>query len=139
MKYAYPVTLVRNDDDSWTAFFDGLSGATDGKTREECLQEAVDLLVSALTFYVDENKPLPKPEPRRGRPLIAVPVLEAMKFILHDEMIAQKLTNKALGERLGVTETVVRRLRNPLHKSKVEIVERALNVLGIYPILETPS
>ena len=40
-----------------TATFEGLSGATFGANEAEALREAEDLLVSALSIFVDEGKP----------------------------------------------------------------------------------
>lgn len=136
MKYAYPVDLEQNHDGSWTATFPGLPGATDGTTKDEALQEATDLLVSALSFYVEDGKPIPVPATPAGRPVVYVPLLEAAKFALHTAMLEQGLTNRELGERLGVTEAIVRRLRDPLHESKISRVEVALRAVGVQAGIE---
>lgn len=54
-----------------------------------------------------------------------------MKFAIHDGMLEKNLTDTSLGEKLGVSEIAVRRLRNPLHKSKTSNVVKALHVLGL--------
>ena len=42
----------------------------------------------------------------------------------------------ALAERLGVSETIVRRLVHPDHHSKIERVEQALAALGKHLVVE---
>ena len=46
-------------------------------------------------------------------------------------MVAQGLTASELARRLGIDEKAVRRLRDPLHGSKIEAVEAALRHLGL--------
>ena len=103
---------------------------TAGATRAEALAHAPDALVSALSFYVDENRALPWPSPARGRTVVAVPALEAAKLALHDAMIAANISNVELARQLGLDEKAVRRLRDPLHRSRIEAVEAALQSLG---------
>jgi antitoxin HicB len=63
-------------------------------------------------------------------PVAYVPSLVAAKLALHDAMIAARISNVVLAHRLGVDEKVVRRLRDPLHRSHIESVEAALHSLG---------
>jgi antitoxin HicB len=130
MRYAYPATLEHETDGRITVTFDGLPGATWGDTEAEALTRAEDLLISALSIYVEENRPLPRPSPARGRPLIPVAALDAAKLALHDAMLTAQMSNVELGRRLGLDEKQVRRLRDPLHQSHIGKVEAALRILG---------
>jgi len=137
MRYAYPVTLEPEaGGDGITAIFDGLPGATWGATEAEALTMAEDLLVTALSFYTDDEKPLPRPAPSQGRPVISVPPLVAAKLALHDAVLAAGISNVELGRRIGVDEKAVRRLRNPLHRSHIGAVETALRALGKRLVVE---
>ena len=51
MRYAFPAN-IEPDGDCFVVTFDGLSGVTSGKTREDALREAADLLVSCLMILV---------------------------------------------------------------------------------------
>lgn len=130
MRYAYPVTLEPQPEGGFTATFDGLPGATQGETEEEALREAEDLLVTALSIFVEDGNPVPRPAPARGRPSVGVPSLVAAKLALHDAMLAEGVSNVDLGRRLGLDEKAVRRLRDPLHRSHIGAVEAALRALG---------
>jgi len=49
---------------------------------------------------------------------------------LHEAMVRGGVSNVELARRLGTDEKAVRRLRDPLHGSRIEAVEAALRVLG---------
>jgi len=91
---------------------------------------AEDALVTALCFYTDKAEPLPRPSPTHGRLLAYVHPLVAAKLALHDAMITAGVSNVALARQLGTDEKTVRRLRDPLHQSRINQVDAALRVLG---------
>lgn len=131
MRYAYPYQKEPQPEGGWTVTFPDVPEAiTQGDTVEEVAAMAEDALVSALSFYTDENAPLPRPSAARGRPVAVVPSLVAAKLALHDAILAARLTNVELAERLDMDEKMVRRLRDPLHRSHIGAVEAALRSLG---------
>jgi antitoxin HicB len=130
MRYAYPVEVEEAPDGVTVTCADVPEMVTDGKTRAEALERAADALVTALSFYVDDGRSLPRPSPARGRPVVTVTALETAKLALHDAMISAGLSNVQLGRRLGMDEKAVRRLRDPLHRSHIGAVEAALRALG---------
>jgi len=130
MRYAYPATVLEESDGVTVSFPDVPGAITCGDTREEALERGQDALISMLSVYVEENRPLPRPSPARGRPLIPVAALDAAKLALHDAMLAAHMSNVELGRRLGLDEKQVRRLRDPLHQSHIGKVEAALRILG---------
>lgn len=131
MRYAYPATLEPEPDGSAiTVTFDGLPGATWGATEGEALARAEDLLVTALSFYIEDGEPVPLPPAAKGRPVVAVPSLVAAKLALHDAMLEAGISNVELSRRIGLDEKAVRRLRDPLYRSHIGGVETALRALG---------
>jgi antitoxin HicB len=130
MRYAYPAAVLEEPDGVTVSFPDVPGAITCGDTREEALERGQDALISVLSVYVEENRPLPRPSPARGRPLIPVAALDAAKLALHDAMLAAHMSNVELGRRLGLDEKQVRRLRDPLHQSHIGKVEAALRILG---------
>jgi antitoxin HicB len=103
---------------------------TQGDTEKEAAAMAEDALVTALSFYTDHAEPLPCPSPAHSRPLAYVPPLVAAKLALHDAMLAAGVSNVALARQLGTDEKTVRRLRDPLHQSRINQVDAALRALG---------
>lgn len=130
MRYAYPVEIEEAADGVTVTCPDVPELVTDGATRAEALERAADALVTALSLYVEDGRPLPRPSAAHGRPIVAVAALEAAKLALHDAMLAAGLSNVELGRRLGLDEKAVRRLRDPLHRSHIGAVEAGLRVLG---------
>jgi antitoxin HicB len=131
MRFAYPYDLTLQPEGGFTVTFPDVPEAiTQGETEEEAATMAEDALVTALSFYTDASQPLPHPSPSRGRKLAHVPPLVAAKLLLHDTMLAAGVSNVDLARRLGVDEKVARRLRDPLYKSRIDRVDRALQALG---------
>lgn len=129
--YAYPYVMAPQPEGGFSVVFPDVPEAiSQGDTEEEARVMAEDALVTALSFYTDGAEPLPRPSQTNGLPLAYVPSLVAAKLALHDAMVKGKVSNVVLAHRLGVDEKVVRRLRNPLHRSHIENVEAALRVLG---------
>jgi antitoxin HicB len=131
MRYAYPYDLTPQPEGGFTVTFPDVPEAiTQGDTEEEAAEMAEDALVTALSFYTDSEERLPRPSPARGRRLAFVPSLVAAKLALHDAIREAKVTNVDLARQLGVDEKVVRRLRDPLHQSRIDQVAAALRLLG---------
>src|ERR1700674_2358970 len=130
MRYAYPYELQPQPEGGFTVIFPDVPEAiTQGNTEEEAAAMAQDALLSALSFYSDNAERLPRPSPAQGRPLAYVPPLVAAKLALHDAMLAAGISNVALARRLGTDEKTVRRLRDPLHNSRINQIDAALRAL----------
>ncbi|MGC9269128.1 type II toxin-antitoxin system HicB family antitoxin [Acidiphilium sp.] len=130
MRFAYPIEIDEAADGITVAFPDVPEAITAGVTRAEAIERAADTLVSALSFYVEEGEPLPRPSPAKGRPMISVTALEAAKLALHDAMTEAGLSKVELARRMGKDERAIRRLLDPLHRSHIGEVETALRGLG---------
>lgn len=138
MRYAYPVNLEPEEGGGFVVSFPDVPEAlTEGATREEALTDAADALVVAMGGYVEDRWPIPEPSASGvGQDVVALPMLTAAKLALYTAMRDQGVTNVALAERLGVSETIVRRLVHPDHHSKIERVEQALAALGKHLVVE---
>jgi antitoxin HicB len=131
MRYAYPYELAAQPEGGFTVTFPDLPEAvTQGEDEDEAAAMAEDALVTALSFYTDNAERLPRPSAARGRPVAYVPPLVAAKLALHDAMLAAGVSNVALARRLGTDEKTVRRLRDPLHQSRINQIDAALRALG---------
>ena len=132
MIYAYPCQLTPDEDGGFVATFPDVPEAiTDGNDRAEALAMAEDALATALAGYVHEKWEIPTPsEPVDGQVSVPVPSVVAAKLALYSAMRAQRITKVELAERLGVTESAVRKLTNPDHRSHMSQVQRALREVG---------
>lgn len=131
MRYAYPYEMEPQPEGGWTVTFPNVPEAiTQGDTEEEVAAMAEDALVTALSIYVEDGQPLPRPSASDGRHVAEVPALIAAKLALHEAMLEAGVSNVVLARRLGLEEKAVRRLRDPLHRSHIGSVEAALRLLG---------
>jgi antitoxin HicB len=131
MRYAYPYELHPQPEGGFTVIFPDVPEAiTQGENEQEAAAMAEDALVTALSFYTDRAERLPRPSPVHDRHLAYVPPLVAAKLALHDAMLAAGVSNVALARLLGTDEKTVRRLRDPLHQSRINQIDAALRALG---------
>jgi antitoxin HicB len=129
---AYPATFRADENGRPVVNFPDFPRAhTDGKNMQEAFDEATDCLGSVIASRIAEKLEMPEPSPvKRGQKLVPVPLWVAGKLALYLTMREQKITNSELARRLGVRETVVRRMLDPDHATKAEKLQAALSVLG---------
>ena len=89
--FDYPAILAAQPEGGFVVTFPDVPEAiTQGADREEALLYAVDALEAALSFYVDDKRPLPMPsKPKRGQVVVRPSVLESVKLAIYAEMLAQ--------------------------------------------------
>lgn len=72
----------------FVTFSDVPEAITFGKNEREALENAVDVLVTGLSFYVDARKALPKQSKvNRGQKMISLSPLESAKFRAYQAII----------------------------------------------------
>ncbi len=130
--FSYPATFEPDEDGRTVVSFPDFPHAhTDGKDANEAFQEAIDLLGSVIAREICEKRDVPTPSrTKRGQRLIPVPFWIAGKLALYLTMRSAGLNNCELARRLGVRETVVRRMLDPDRSTKVERLQAALTALG---------
>ena len=141
MIYAYPCQLTLDEDEVLVATFPDVPEAiTGGKDRIEALAMAEDALAVALAGYVHEKLDIPAPSSvSDGQELVAVPTVVAAKLALYAAMRAKRVTKVELASRLGISESAVRKLANPDHRSHVNQVQKALKTLGRSMVVEVTA
>jgi antitoxin HicB len=74
---------------------------------------------------------IPQPSTlKRGQKMVPVPLWIAGKLALYLAVREKGINNSELARRLGVRETVVRRMLDPDHETKGEKMQAALEALG---------
>jgi len=130
--FVYPATFRRDEKGRPVVSFPDFPGAhTDGKDMREAVEEAIDCLGSVIAALIAKRSAIPAPSAlKRGQRLIPVPLWIAGKLALYLAVREQGISNAELARRLGVRETVVRRMLDPDHETKSEKLQAALDVLG---------
>ena len=107
-------------------------GVTQGDTEEEALAMAADALALIIESYIEQGKQLPRQKQRRGRKYrnIRLPAIQAMKAELYRQFHASGMRKVELARRLGIPKTVVDRLFDLNHHSRLDQIEAAFRALG---------
>lgn len=104
---------------------------TDGADQKEAMAEAIDCLGSVIAFAIADRAEVPKPAPpKRGQWLVPVPLWIAGKLALYWAMKEEDVSQSELARRMGVRETIVRRMLDPNHAIRPERIHAALAILG---------
>jgi len=130
---AYPASLLREENGKGfhVRFQDLPEALTGGNDLEDTLMQAADCLAEALAGRIVRGDAIPAPSRlKRGQYPIGVPLYLAPKLALYLAMRESRMRNTELAKRLGVSETVVRRMLDPKHSTKPERIQAALAALG---------
>ena len=132
MIYTYPCQLTPDEGGGLVATFPDVPEAiTGGSDRAETLRMAEDALATALAGYIHNSWDIPAPsETVDDQVSVPVPTVVAAKLALYAAMRAEGITKVELAHRLGVSESAVRKLTNPDHRSHVSQVQKALQAVG---------
>jgi len=102
-----------------------------GDTVEDALLNAAEAVVLAISIEMDERRMVPQAsKAKKGEYLVGVPVLVAMKAVLHNAMIETGTRKADLARSMNLKGPQVDRLLDVHHPSKVESVEHAIHQLG---------
>jgi antitoxin HicB len=128
---SYPASFLPEENGFHVRFPDLPEALTGGDDLEDTFVQAADCLAEAIAGRIARCDEIPSPsKPKRGQHLISVPLYLAPKLALYLAMRERHIPNTELAKRLGVSETVVRRMLNPRHNTKPEKIQAALAVLG---------
>lgn len=133
MRLHYPAKLQRESDGSGYAvsFPDLPEALTCGDDVSDALAQASDCLGEALAARIHDRENIPAPSAASGRTkLIAIPLDLAPKVAVYMAMRTAGVTNSELARRMGVRETIVRRILDPKTATRLETIEQALACLG---------
>jgi antitoxin HicB len=130
---SYPATFLpeENGKGFHVRFPDLPEALTGGDDLQDTLAQAADCLAEAIAGRIGRGDEIPPPsKPKPGQYSIGVPLYLAPKLALYLAMRERRVPNTELGKRLGVSETVVRRMLDPKHDTKPEKIQAALAALG---------
>ena len=130
--FAYPAAFSRDEDGRWLVGFPDFPTAhTDGHDPNEAMAEAIDCLGSSIVFAMSDKVTVPTPSRlKRGQKLVPVPLWIVAKLALYWAIRELGISQSELARRLGVRETVVRRMLDPNHDTRQEKIQAALEALG---------
>ena len=116
--------IVRFPDFDW--------GVTQGDTRHEAEEMAVDAIRTMIRELIRQGKEVPRPtKPRsRKRCMVRLAALDAAKAELYMAFRASGVRKAELARRLGIPKTTVDRLFDLDNHSRLDQIEAAFAALG---------
>jgi antitoxin HicB len=129
----YPAHFLRekNGKGFHVRFPDLPEALTGGTDLDDTFVEASDCLAEAIAGRIARGDGIPVPSKlKRGQYPVSVPLYLAPKLALYLALREGGIRNTELAKRLGVSETVVRRMLDPKHNTKPERIQAALAALG---------
>jgi len=137
LEYPGRLRLMKNGT-VMAKFVDVPEALTCGQDETEALRLAQEALVLALTEgYMAVRRSVPTPsKPKRGQHTVAVPPLVAAKLAVYQAMLEEGVTQVELAARLCQDDRQVRRLLDVKHRSRLDMLDRALHALGRQMVVE---
>lgn len=131
MSMKFAARIDGSPGDYVLTFRDVPEAITGGATLEEVRANALDCLVTAMDFYFEDRKAVPRPSPaQQGEFLVALPASIATKTLLLNRMLETRTSPAELARKLGTTPQSVNRLVNLHHATKIDTLADAINALG---------
>lgn len=134
---AYPAQLDPEPEGFTVSFPDfctpeqqGAGGYSYGPDREAALTRGADLLETIVANHLAEGWDIPAPSPARGRPLVALAPLVAVKVELYRQMRAAGITKAELARRMNIAPQQAQRLFDTNHASRIDQIAAAFAALG---------
>lgn len=130
MDIRYPATIECQQDGSWLVRFVDLDDTfTEGKTREEALFNAAEVLSAMLAWRLDEGKDVPPPSPKlKGVNYIAPDAKTQAAMLLRLARAERSVSD--LARALETSWPAAKRLEDPTHWPSLKTLDRAAAALG---------
>lgn len=129
-RLSFPVSIKKDESGFYLVkFVDVPFAATDGRTIQEALTEAVDCLDEALATIIKHGEPVPEPS-KKTLHMVSPSALIAAKTALYIAWKESGLSCLALSKRLGIGLILLQRMLDPKHRTHIGSIEAVLKALG---------
>lgn len=130
--FTYPIELTEQQEGGYLVTFPDLPEAiTQGETKEEAIEDAIDCLEEAIANRIEMKIDIPYgSRPKKQQVTVSLPATLAAKAALYLTIKKKKLTNTRLAAQLNCDEKEIRRLIDPHFNSKIPRIEQVLHQLG---------
>jgi antitoxin HicB len=122
---------IRPEAGEFHAYCEGLPEAiAAGATEADALREMREAIVAAVRGRMKDGMHLVPPASQGAGQRVALPTRLAAKAAVYSAWRASGLSKVALGEKIGRSETEVRRLLDPDYGTKLDQLGEAADALG---------
>ncbi|WP_116964353.1 type II toxin-antitoxin system HicB family antitoxin [Fastidiosibacter lacustris] len=108
----YNMNIQKDDNGEYLVTFpDVPEAATTVDSLTDLQTQAVDALISAFDFYIEDKKPIPVPQ-NIGTDFVTLPAALAAKVYLYNEWLASNLKKTDIANKIGIAPSNLDRLFN---------------------------
>ncbi len=128
----YPASFKSDPSGGFVVTFRDVPEAlTQGDDMTDAMEMARDALITAMSFYFEDQRPVPLPsKAKRGELLVRVSPIIGAKVLMLNEMLAQHIRPVDLARKMQVLPQEVNRLLKLGHKTKIDTIAEALGAMG---------
>lgn len=129
--FNFPALFAPEDGGYVVTFRDIPEAITQGASLEEARAAALDALVTAMDFYLEDGRTVPAAsEPAEGEDVVSLPLSVAAKVLLLNEMVSQRLRPADLARQMGVLPQEVTRIMDLQHQTRIDTLAKAFKAVG---------
>ena len=131
-RYTFPVTVEPNGIGGYMASFKDVPEAlTEAETLEELKPMALDALITAIDFYIEDGRAFPTPsKDEKAGFSVTLPPSVVAKILLLNAMVETNTRPVDLARKMGISRQQVSRLTNLHHATKIDLIAEALSATG---------
>lgn len=128
----FPARFEPADEGGYTVTFRDIPEAiTQGDDLAESRTMAVDALVTAMDFYVEDKRLVPAPsKAQKGEELVDLPACVSAKVLLLNVYLQSGKRPSDLARAMGIKPQEVTRLLDLHHATKIDTLADAFGALG---------
>lgn len=128
----FPVRFEADENGGYFVSFRDIPEAlTQGTTLEEARDAARDALVTAMDFYIEDNRHVPEASPaEEGEELIELPLSVSAKIMLLNAMLEKRFKAADLARAMQIKPQEVTRIMDLRHTTKIDTLARAFSAVG---------
>lgn len=130
--FKFPAQFALDPDGGYTVTFRDIPEAiTQGDDLEEAKAMAVDALVTAMDFYLEDGRAVPGPSRAQdGEVIVELPPSIGAKVSLVNLIYEKRLRPVDLAKSMGVKPQEVTRILDLHHTTKIDTLADAFRALG---------
>jgi antitoxin HicB len=137
----YELRMTKDDDGTLLVTSPQFPEVTTfGTGHEDALLRGLDAIIEAMAARIAADEPIPTPlaKPINRSARVELPALIYLKVALY--MVAREtgVSRAELARKLGVYREQVDRLFRLNHRSRLDLIEKAANALGVRVEIELP-
>ena len=119
-RYTFPVTVEPNGIGGYMASFKDVPEAlTEAETLEELKPMALDALITAIDFYIEDGRAFPTPsKDEKAGFSVTLPPSVVAKILLLNAMVETNTRPVDLARKMGISRQQVSRLTNLHHANQ---------------------